>query len=845
MVAGPSRGVRTFVAWTVQHGRALWVAALVLLVPAAARTAVLYAHLRSDVEELLPRDEASVRAIDELRNRMPGLQLLGVVVDTGTPGNIEAGNRLIDDLAARIRSYPREMVRAVRTGTEAERQFLEKNAPLYVDLPDLETVRSRIEARRDYEVSRALGTALDDDDKPPSVDFSDLMQRYETKLEGVKSHRDGDRFSSTELHTTLLIAEVGSFSTGDAQKVLLARVKQDLAALGGPDHYAPGMRVGFSGDVAISVEEVSALVADLSLSSVLVIVAVALVLIGYYQWWRCVVVLVVPLLIATTYSFALASLPPFSITELNTNTAFLGSIIVGNGINFGIILLARYLEERRRGAPVSEGLVTAVWSARSGTLAAALAAGVAYTALMITEFRGFRQFGVIGGIGMVLSWGAAFVLMPPMLAWLDRSSLPIPPRRSDGVVAWMAPWVTKLRVPISVLTIVLSVGAAWKVHDWNASQLEYDFSKLRRADTWTSGEGYWGRQMDTVLGQYLTPTVILADSPGDATVVAAAARARLRDPAFSEIVSSVRSADDVLPRDQPAKIAVVDAIRRDLTPKLRASLSAEDAKALDLLLGQPKLRPVVLADLPTTFTEAMLEKDGTFGRTLLVYPRPSHELWEGPRLVAFVGALRAIARTPGPSRPARVAGSLPLSSDIISSIQRDGARTSFAAFCGVVAVVVVLFRGHRTTIFVIGALGVGVLYLFAASMILGVKINFCNFIAFPITFGIGVDYAVNVMSRYIQEGGHDPELAVKRAGGAVALCSLTTILGYSSLLIAQNRALYLFGLLAVLGEICCLSTALVALPAVLALRDRYATRGQESVESRTRQSPGRSRKPSL
>jgi hypothetical protein len=32
---------------------------------------------------------------------------------------------------------------------------------------------------------------------------------------------------------------------------------------------------------------------------------------------------------------------------------------------------------------------------------------------------------------------------------------------------------------------------------------------------------------------------------------------------------------------------------------------------------------------------------------------------------------------------------------------------------------------------------------------------------------------------------------------------------------AENRALFLFGLAAVLGEICCLSAAIVALPAVL------------------------------
>ena len=49
----------------------------------------------------------------------------------------------------------------------------------------------------------------------------------------------------------------------------------------------------------------------------------------------------------------------------------------------------------------------------------------------------------------------------------------------------------------------------------------------------------------------------------------------------------------------------------------------------------------------------------------------------------------------------------------------------------------------------------------------------------------------------------------------MALCSLTTILGYSSLLLAQNRALFLFGVIAVLGEGACLGAALTVLPAVL------------------------------
>ena len=45
---------------------------------------------------------------------MPGLQFLGVVVDTGSPENVAAGDKFIDDLAARVRKYPPDLVNSVR-----------------------------------------------------------------------------------------------------------------------------------------------------------------------------------------------------------------------------------------------------------------------------------------------------------------------------------------------------------------------------------------------------------------------------------------------------------------------------------------------------------------------------------------------------------------------------------------------------------------------------------------------------------------------------------------------------------------------------------------------------------
>lgn len=823
----PGPHTRGFVAWALRHGRTLWIVALLLAIPAVWRTVGLYRNLRSDIEELLPRQAPSVVALDELRARMAGLQYLGVVVDfgAGNPGKLPAAEKLVDDLAARIEKYPRALVNAVRTGYGAERAFIEGRLALLLELGDLRAIRQRIEDRVHWEYGKETGTLLDDSEPAPPIDFGDIEDKYQKRFGGPALV--DDRFCGTDLGLCLLLVEVGGFSTSaERARELLSRVQGDLTALGGPGRYAPGMRVGYAGDVAVSVEEMAALVQDLTLSSLVVVAAVLLVIVLFYRWWRSVPALFIPLGLGAVYAFALASLPPFRVTELNSNTAFLGSIIIGNGINFGIIQLARYLETRRRGLPVAESLAVSLWGTRPGTLSAALAAGVSYASLTAMQFRGFRQFGVVGGLGMLLCWATMYLLTPSLLAWLDGGRVqPEPAVARRSIFDRLARWVTSAPRPILIGATLLSVAAAWQVRHFGPDELEYDFSRLRRRDTWTSGEAYWGHKMDLLLGRYLTPTVLLTDSPAEARAVSARLREAIKRPPLDRMVASVRTLEDMVPLDQSEKDAEVAAIRHKVTPRLRQHFGADDNSRLDRLIGKDgtPLPSITEADLPEAMTTGLRERSGALGRAVLVFPNPSDAMWRGENMSLFVHALRGVAEAPVAlgGRPARVAGTPPLTTDIIDSMRHDGPLASLLALLGVAATVVVMFRRSQATLFVIGSLVVGVLWMLGATLAAGIKINFVNFIAFPITFGIGVDYAVNVMARYLKDGEHDVAAAVRETGAAVALCSATTIIGYSSLLVAQNVGLFLFGLLAVLGEITCLTTAVVVLPAVLVrVRDR-------------------------
>jgi predicted RND superfamily exporter protein len=808
-----------FVSWTVHHRSRLWAASALLAAFGAVGTARLYGRLNGELEALLPRDAASVRALGEMRARVAGTQTLGVVVDFGAPERLPAAERFLDDLAARVRGYGPDLVRSVHTGVQEERDFLEKNAPLYVDRADLTEVRRRIEARKQWEASKRFGSLLDDE-APPPLDFSDLRAKYERRSP-VGTVSPSGRFSSAAKHLTLMLIEVGGYSAGANQsRALLGRVKADINALGGPAHYAPGMRFGFAGEVATTTEEVAALESDLATSSILVIVAVVAVILLYFRWWPSIIAAGLPLLVATLTTFAVVQLPPFGITELNSNTAFLGSIVIGNGINFGLILLARYLERRRAGEAVGPALADAVEGSRRATLVAALAAAASYASLLVTNFRGFRQFGAVGGLGMMLCWAASYLLMPPLLSWLDRGRRQVTQPRADLMASAgsaLAGFVLRHARMITVVASLLTVAATLQLRHVSMDRLESDLSRLRRRDTWTSGEGYWGRRMDDLLGRYLAPTVILAGSANQADAIAARVRVAMRQPPLAELVSEVRTAADVLPVAQAEKLAELARIQRLLSPAVRSELDPDQLTVVDRYLTGKGLQPITEEALPRSLRDFLRERDGSLGRVVLVYPRLTNRLWQTEGILQYTDQLRRLAgEAPGPAA-AGVAGSIPLAADILRAISHDGPVASAVALGAVVAIVVALLGWTKDAVVVLAALLGGVLWMVGATLGLRVKINFANFVAFPITFGIGVDYGVNVAQRYVQEGRRDVWAAIRHTGGAVVLCSMTTVIGYSSLLLAQNRALSLFGAIAVLGELTCVTAAVVALPAFLHL----------------------------
>ncbi len=805
----------------MRHHRLALALTLLLLVVTGYRTALTYASLKSELEELLPRSAPSVSALQQLRARLPGMRFLGVVVELDDLASAPAVEQFLGRLAERIERYPGDLKRGVRLDTKAEREFAERYALQLMDPSDVRKVRQAVEARRDFEVSRAMGSDLDDDDDertPPELPLAELKQKYQSRFGGA-AERAFDRFISPDGRAHALLVQVSSQSTGfDYDMRLLSRVQADVAELGGAPR---GARLGYAGDVATRVEETQGLAMDLGMSSAIVAVLVVTSLVWFYRSWAALVVLFVPLALGTWTGFALVALPPLSITSLNTNTAFLGSIVVGNGINSGIMLLARVQEELGLGKRVRDAVATGVAESWRATLAAALASAAAYGSLIFTDFRGFNQFGWIGGFGIVACWVTVYLLLPVLCVPLGERLRPRPvaarSRPHIPLSARLGAFTVRYRrsvlAGLALLSAISVAGLLERRGDW----IEYDLSKLRRKDSWVDGERYWGKRMDAATGRYLTPTVLMADDPRDVALVERRLLELKQRGGAGDLIAEVRTAQQLLPDTRFASIEEGKLLERAITPKLRANLGVADRELLDRALSKASLTPLEPQDLPEVFAAGLRERDGQIGRTVLIYPKVGGGTWQAARLNAFAADIRAVAH----EARAVAAGPLLLSSDLADAMRADGPRVTVLSFGCVLLICIGAFGvvGRRAWLFSglsVATLLLGVSFMLGLLAWTGAKLNFSNFVALPITFGIGADYAINMLRRFQTDGeGRDEGERLSSTSGALVLCSAMTVIGWGALLMVENQALFSFGVFAITGELTSLGAAVLALPAVL------------------------------
>jgi hypothetical protein len=119
--------------------------------------------------------------------------------------------------------------------------------------------------------------------------------------------------------------------------------------------------------------------------------------------------------------------------------------------------------------------------------------------------------------------------------------------------------------------------------------------------------------------------------------------------------------------------------------------------------------------------------------------------------------------------------------------------------------------------------------------LLDIPLNPANMIVLPLILGIGLDDGVHVIHEYRSQKG--PYRLSRWTATAVVLTSLTTMVGFGSLMMAEHRGLQSLGRVLTLGIFCCLFTSLVPLPAFLTWISRNRGAGSPPEKSQQGNAP--------
>ncbi len=792
------------------------------LIPAGLATSKL--GFKADFAELLPENKDSVIELRRVSQRLAGNSTLSIVLRTKTNGKHAELQACADALVPALYALGKDAVGAVDYGVKDAQRFFEENALLYADLEDLKQAHERITERYDWEVSKQQGSLLDEEDEPEAITAESIEKQLAAHKTPGKSS-SGPPFPNgyyANEEGNLLALLVRTPVSGKANVEDFKRRVQEVVQQIGPQRFEPTMVAEYTGDLITSAEEYDRITTDLShvgAGGVLGVMGIVLV-----YFWRIRVVMTMggALLIGLLWTFGVTR---FTIGHLNSSTGFLVSIIAGNGINYGIVYMARYVEARRdQLLSVAEAIRISHRDTWIPTLASAATGALAYGSLIVTDFRGFKHFGIIGGYGMLFCWITTYLFTPALLSASERV---LPAYREDARSMSLGNYfgVAFAKLGLGAPRAVALTGALVGVVAlgltalyFSRDPMEYSLRKVGNDEaSEQSAARRLTHQVDKVVGRIGQDGIAIVTDRVDQVqpLEAELERRRLAAPANLRPFEKTVSIFSLLPKDQEAKLPLIrEMIDRIQRARSRGFINDADWAKIETHIPKDGIKPIGIEDLPELVARPFTERDGSRGRIVYIAPAAGFSVWDAKYLMRWADSFRHVTLPNG--EVIRGSGRAVIFADMIKTIGEDAPRAIAVSALGTIVVILVAFRGNPMAFGVFVPWVLGVAGLVGYMYLRDIRLNFLNFVALPITIGIGAEYAHNMMQRYRFEGPGKLRQVVLATGGALTLCSLTTSIGYFALLFSINRGIHSFGLAAAVGEITCLAATVLWLPAILA-----------------------------
>ncbi|RKG88328.1 efflux RND transporter permease subunit [Corallococcus terminator] len=806
--------------------------------------------INSNQLDLISQDLQEVKDVKRVIDMVGGSGFFMVALRGDDEATLK---RVADDLAVMV-GKDKEHARSLTYKIPVE--FVQQNMVLFIKTEDLAEGKRRIMAFLKDQIRRSNPFYIEiKKTEPVKLDLQDLVDKYSSV--GNKSIADDYYISQDRKLLLLLIKPMWDTNQIGQTKDYVEKLRKDLADYsksnaGGvqlvEDYYKMGdkktVAYGFTGSYKTAVDDSYAIEESLQPVTILALVAIFAITIAFFRKWAPTLIVVSGTVAGTLYTLGFTYV---AVGELNMITSILGGILMGFGIDYGIHFIFRTRLELGAGKRYDVAIRDAVINAGRPALVSAVVVAGSFFVLMVSDFKGFSQFGFLAGTGTLLLGVTLFSWCPALLALAGRRN-PELPQKLIGVMK--PPAVNnasgnEMRIPRPGL--VLAVGCVVVAVVCGAAIPWKDGEPPAGADFFTRlPYGVRFNYNTRALMPANQPSVVLQDEINDRFKIAsdplaiytkdlaeteALYKELTADPKKRPTISQVMSLFTFVPPEgiAQANTKILEEWQAELKDIEVSSLPPETQEKAQLFLKMLEARPFDVHQVPeiyaTQFRHLPSTQPENHGYLTFIYP--SVDLWDGKQMLQFADQTRSIKAmvtpgkfTDGPQgtpveKEFRAAGATQLYASLARMVLKDAKLTIILTALWILAMHFADFRNAKLALASVIPLTVGLAMMLGFMALFDIRLNFMNVIILPILLGFGVSHGLYLLHRFLE--GTSPLVALRSVGAAVASSTLTAVAGFAALLVAGHNGVRSMGIIACIGLITTLLVSFTVLAAVMQL----------------------------
>ncbi|MBP9864796.1 MAG: MMPL family transporter [Candidatus Omnitrophica bacterium] len=754
-----------------------FLAATALLVPVASRL-----KLHANFLDLLPANHPSIVNLKDLMKHVGGTSFLITIVESPDE---ETANQAAKELGRQAALFPEIEYVDNRTDSPA---FLDSKL-LFLKLESVQKLRKDVTDLMGYYRRKNNPFYLDIvEEKEPVIDPQTFELEEKVSRIGGFSAKEKDSFMKV-----MLLKPKHPVSDFVETEKLFAEIQQSFqeikAGLSKP------VTLGLTGPYRTRYQEYKTINRDLKRTGIIALVLLFLVNVVAFRNIRSLIYAYLPLAIATIWIWAFAQV---SIGYLNLITAFLAAILFGMGGDYTYHILVSFEEDlQQTGDPVKAMQMTFVelwdplWASMWTT-------AVVFFAMMVSQFEGFRHFGIIAGFGIIISFVLVLFVQPSLIVLIEKYFPVKRPAVEDKVI------ISKpLIYSIIAAGLLLSLFSATQI---SKTKFDYNFNDLQAKDDDSIVQA---EKISNHFGVRLTPLIFMTPNRESAHELTQRIN-RYIETNPETLFDFAASVTSHVPRAQAEKIAVLGEVRTVLE-KYRpviSKLDAEARKKIESLEKQLSPKTFGFDDLPSGVVG---QYEGNDHKISTVFVYPNQRIFNGKVAMRFVKEARDFPVPEG----VRVAGEPAIYADILSLIEKD--TPVVLGISTVVVFLLVLFHFKRLdhALWVHAPLAIGGLWMIGMMGVNGLQFNFFNMLIIPSILGVGIDNGIYIFSRYKERRSENFFQSMGKSLKGVLLSSSTNIAGFASIMCVSHQGMASMGKLAFFGFFGCLLSSVLFVPALI------------------------------